>query len=393
MPIDAWLVGSVPALTMLLGGLAAARFDLNRRMQARLQNAAAGILLAGVAEMLADLKAEKFENTSGWPLLGMVLGFTTSGLALFSLQGATEKEGDSDLDHYGPDERSTAPLEIEVEEELCRRLELVRNAGASLGEKGPSSTLEVEDYTFHLHQTTDFLRHYVGSNLRSIRKDTQSTIQQWITQTTASIERSQRRVGGTALPAGLRVRLQHGVRDWGHAARELAEGQKVRADPLAALPLVPWSTLAAVLVDSASDGFLLGIAGLTSAKTAIILALGCALEMAFVNWTCCATLPKKLPVSVRMGCGAVPPAALLASCVAGQRMGLALMEYPTLYCALLSFGLASIIFLVTQELLPGAYSVQRDGPQWQLNVWLFVGMCGILVLRGNVLDGLDESGW
>lgn len=51
----------------------------------------------------------------------MVLGFTTSGLALFSLQGATEKEGDSDLDHYGPDERSTAPLEIEVEEELCRR--------------------------------------------------------------------------------------------------------------------------------------------------------------------------------------------------------------------------------------------------------------------------------
>lgn len=43
-------------------------------MQARLQNAAAGILLAGVAEMLADLKAEKFEVRSSLFIAGSNTG-------------------------------------------------------------------------------------------------------------------------------------------------------------------------------------------------------------------------------------------------------------------------------------------------------------------------------
>ena len=78
--------------------------------------------------------------------------------------------------------------------------------------------------------------------------------------------------------------------------------------------MVPWSLVASVVIDAASDGFLLGIAYLASINSCIVLAVGCSFEMGFVGWTFCATLPKKIPLWLRTVLAVSPPG-VFAPCV------------------------------------------------------------------------------
>ena len=50
------------------------------------------------------------------------------------------------------------------------------------------------------------------------------------------------------------------------------------------------------------------------------------------------------------------------------------------------------MFLVTQELLPEAHENQKDGRRWNINVWLFIGVVGVLLLHSFLPEEDDPTG-
>ena len=134
--------------------------------------------------------------------------------------------------------------------------------------------------------------------------------------------------------------------------------------------------VAPVAVDVAIDGFLLGLAFVAGQKAGILLAVGFALEMLSLGLATCATCRRQGWTVVRtlttvFGIGAcfVIGTAIAAGLLGG-------LSGPWL-AGVISFGLAALLYLVTEELLVEAHEVKETHPATAM---FFVGFLTLLVI-------------
>lgn len=139
---------------------------------------------------------------------------------------------------------------------------------------------------------------------------------------------------------------------------------------------LPWGLLIAIGVDIFLDGLLLGIGFAAGAKEGTLLAVALAFELFSLGLATAVELQQEAFTKVRT----VGIVALLAgSLVVGAALGLTLLSHATggLLVFVLSFGLAALLFLVTEELLAEAHS--EDESAW-LTAAFFVGFLLFLLL-------------
>lgn len=138
----------------------------------------------------------------------------------------------------------------------------------------------------------------------------------------------------------------------------------------------PMGMVAPVALDVSIDGFLLGLAFAAGQKAGVLLAIGFALEMLSLGLATCATCRRHGWTVVRtlisvLGIGAsfVVGAAIAAGLLGG-------LSGPWLAGAI-SFGLAALLYLVTEELLVEAHEVKETHPATAM---FFVGFLTLIVI-------------
>ena len=134
--------------------------------------------------------------------------------------------------------------------------------------------------------------------------------------------------------------------------------------------------VAPVAVDVSIDGFLLGLAFAAGQKAGVLLAIGFALEMLSLGLATCATcrrhgwtVVRTLTSVVGIGACFVVGAAVAAGLLGG-------LSGPWLAGAI-AFGLAALLYLVTEELLVEAHEVKETHPATAM---FFVGFLTLIVL-------------
>uniref|UniRef100_A0A7S4D2H2 Uncharacterized protein n=1 Tax=Eutreptiella gymnastica TaxID=73025 RepID=A0A7S4D2H2_9EUGL len=396
-------------MAMLVGGILATHIDVGLAWQARLQNLSAGILIMAMAELFHELDEDSFRAAGGRPLIGIVIGFSLSAMVLFGISALTDGDDEEDEDGLlskAASDRSSRPLEKEEANEIIARLDRIKCTAATMRQMEELALLDVEDYMFQMHEATSFTTYYVGANVISMDEDMRNSLASELAQAVVSAKDVSSHIKATkvklrtAVKAKFKDRLRalqmasnmvNGLKKSVEKAK-LKKGVEKKSTNLGNMHMVPWSLVASVVIDAASDGFLLGIAYLASINSCIVLAVGCSFEMGFVGWTFCATLPKKIPLWLRTVLAVSPPVTIAAASLCGATVGAPLKQYPTCFAILVSFGLSSIMFLVTQELLPEAHENQKDGRRWNINVWLFIGVVGVLLLHSFLPEEDDPTG-
>lgn len=114
-------------------------------------------------------------------------------------------------------------------------------------------------------------------------------------------------------------------------------------------------------VDVALDGLLIGLAASGGQKQGLLLTIGLVLEILFLGVSCASSLVKEGATRTRVlsAVGTLAALILAGACVGG--LAAAAMSAPLLD-AVLAFGVAALLYLVTEELLVEAHEVQ-DTPQ------------------------------
>ena len=121
----------------------------------------------------------------------------------------------------------------------------------------------------------------------------------------------------------------------------------------------PGAMLAAVGVDVLIDGTLLGLAFVAGQKAGVLLTIGFSLEMLSLGLATCATC-RKYEWSVARSIGAVVGVGLCL--ILGAAVAVLLLQGLTgaVLGGVLAFGLAALLYLVTEELLVEAHEVREN---------------------------------
>lgn len=137
----------------------------------------------------------------------------------------------------------------------------------------------------------------------------------------------------------------------------------------------------AVLVDSAVDGFLIGITAALSANHGSVMVVALTIEMAFLAMTY-ATALQHMPISKSIPLILLPSIILVIGAVAGAELADTVSGTKGV-TMLLSFGIAALLFLVTEELLIAAHeSTHSEGGHiWWVDLMFFLGFLISFVLE------------
>ena len=139
---------------------------------------------------------------------------------------------------------------------------------------------------------------------------------------------------------------------------------------------LPLGMILAVAVDVFIDGLLIGVAFLASKQSGIIIAFALTLEVFFLGISTTASM-SKAQVSKRLGiiimiviAALIPVGELLGYSVASQLSN-------AMHMAILAFGTAALLYLVTEELLTEAHEV----PETRMaTLSFFIGFLIILLM-------------
>ena len=141
-------------------------------------------------------------------------------------------------------------------------------------------------------------------------------------------------------------------------------------------PVIPWSLLAGVGIDVLLDGLLIAITFHSAANTGQLLALALSVELLSVGLTLASTLGHR---GLRFSSVMCVNAAVFSLIVVGAVAGSLLL--PLLPAAavdlILSFGLAALLFLVTEELLVEAH---KEAETHVSTLLFFAGFLAFLLL-------------
>ena len=154
--------------------------------------------------------------------------------------------------------------------------------------------------------------------------------------------------------------------------REIVENNATKAElPSLRLPSFPFALAVAVCTDAMVDGLLIGIASSSGKSSGLIIALALTVEMAFLGLTFAVSL-RKQPCSRSTLAILLPPLLLLLGGAVGDALGAALTDSPPLHTGFLAFGVAALLYLVTEELLLEAHA-QGDDHVWWVDACFFAG--------------------
>ena len=117
---------------------------------------------------------------------------------------------------------------------------------------------------------------------------------------------------------------------------------------------LPWAMLVAIAVDVLVDGFLIGIGFAAGAKEGKLLTLALTIELLSLGLATCVTLKKAGTIH---GKAIMMVAGLALMIIIGAIIGATLLQglSDSAMEVVLSFGLAALLFLVTEELLVEAH--------------------------------------
>ncbi|KTD32586.1 hypothetical protein E3983_13240 [Legionella israelensis] len=140
---------------------------------------------------------------------------------------------------------------------------------------------------------------------------------------------------------------------------------------------ISWGLITAVGVDLFIDGVLIGIAFLAGEQGGILIAIALAIEILFLGLSATASLGAR-GVSIKIRLILLCILALLIP--AGSLSGASLLsQLPSYYTeGLLAFGVAALLYLVTEELLTEAHETE-DTPY--ITASFFIGFLLILLLE------------
>lgn len=126
-----------------------------------------------------------------------------------------------------------------------------------------------------------------------------------------------------------------------------------------------YGLIAATFIDVAVDGFIIGAGFAAGGNTGLILALGLSVELLFLGLSLVSNTIKGWRV-VFMS------VALAGVVLGGSVLGNYLLSgaSPSLISAILAFGVAALLYLVTDELLVEAHAIEEKPSS---TLWLFAG--------------------
>ncbi|KAJ1462502.1 hypothetical protein M885DRAFT_505406 [Pelagophyceae sp. CCMP2097] len=142
----------------------------------------------------------------------------------------------------------------------------------------------------------------------------------------------------------------------------------------------PWTMLVAVTIDALCDGFLIGLSAASGTSAGVIMSAALTIEMGFLSLTFATTL-KGLPRWMQLVTNLLPPTTLMLGGVLGAATALVTLQHAPLHVGLISFGVAALLYLVTEELLLQAHESQ--GPEehiWWVDLCFFVGFLASFLL-------------
>lgn len=166
-----------------------------------------------------------------------------------------------------------------------------------------------------------------------------------------------------------------------YAARGLQEMKRASLSPLPpslppltkfVAPPFPFALTAAVAVDATVDGFLIGLASASGMNAGAVMACALAIEMGFLGLTFSASL-RPQPRSRSMPVIVLLPLMLVVGGVVGSLIAELVSQSPALHIGLLSFGVAALLYLVTEELLLEAHGNHEEGHIWWVDAMFFFG--------------------
>lgn len=166
------------------------------------------------------------------------------------------------------------------------------------------------------------------------------------------------------------------------AAASISASERQRSSRPASSPL-PLALIGAVLIDSATDGLLLGLAAVSSSRpnAGLVLSFALSIEMGFLGMAYASSLRDKLPGTAGFVAVCIPPVTLLSASIVGGCVAAPLARgYPKLHLGLVAFGTAALIYLITEELLIEAHQRSRDHTWW-IDLMFFVGFLSSFLLE------------
>ncbi|KTD64700.1 ZIP family metal transporter [Legionella spiritensis] len=141
---------------------------------------------------------------------------------------------------------------------------------------------------------------------------------------------------------------------------------------------ISWGLVSAVGIDVFVDGVLIGVAFLAGAEGGILIAVALAIEIFFLGLSTTSTLGvRQVSPQSRFAVSFILALLIPAGALLGASL---LIHLPvSITDGVLSFGVAALLYLVTEELLLEAHEV-RETP-W-ITLCFFIGFLLILMLEG-----------
>eukprot|EP00906_Rhabdomonas_costata_P005636 RCo008414 len=399
--LGAFLVACVPAAAMLVGSVVAACFHVGQRLQAVTQNFSAGIILAAVGrELFPLLKHDTFSKD-----LGVAAGFSLAVVLMFGLHKlesfleTTSQQSDEEQGGAAPNTEKPAPAETSKEARgslaLLKRVERPHSVTVSPPASSPPTTALPTGMTTTPVELNLDEEGLPADDGPAITPDNRLHLVQHLDEVQAGILGLINYLNSGTPNAGNVDRLHvHNIQRLATHIHEDVHRMRASSPALnrsisrlhpkpEAIPAgsFPVALSVAVVIDSAVDGFLIGVAYISSEASGFMMALATCIEMCFLGLTFAVTIKQSAArLWVRLAVPVVPPLCLAVSGLCGGLLGALLEEVPVLFIAMISFGVVALLFLVTQELLIQAHENQGGKELWWINLWLFIGLlAGVLV--------------
>lgn len=306
---DAMGKSAIASAAMLLCSLVGYGVTVPIRLLAAFQHLAAGLLVSSVAvELVPPIMEAPNDLRSNLAIIGGFIGGTVAFFALGAYCGHEhgDHDGEHDHDHH-------------------------------------------DDHGHHHRHDLDLTRHHEHSEpALSMREEIVEVAPAPVPAAPAAPAAAAPAAGGTPRTP----RTPRGLTKLEHVKRARAVDS----------PPYPGALVAAVVVDSAVDGMLIGLASASATEVAtagVVLAIALAIEMGFTGLAYAAAL-RKQPTIIGIVSVVAPPFVLLGASVFGAGAAELVVGYPTAHVALLSFGATALLYLVVVELLREAHEGMGD---------------------------------
>jgi len=327
------IVGSIPAVCMLLFTIVGLKIKVPDALAGALQHFAAGLLLSAVgSELLPTLLNATGVEENVYATIGFFLGMGVLIVLGALLPEAHSHGGDDDDDD---DDHDDGHGHGHGHEDIGAQKRRASTASTSL--RGMMALDSIQE----------------GTKALSLRQAAKAINEQYCTSC-EKIEEVGHNHEGKALLASARSGDATGL------SEHVAVVEKA----------LPMSFLAAIVVDSFMDGFLIGITGAAGPGATIIMAGSLSVEMSFVGLTL-ATACHGMPYSKAIPAALAGPITLVIGAMLGGLLTTQIAGDPAMLAGIMGFGTSALLFMVAEELLLEAH---EDGEHvWWVDVQLYTG--------------------